>query len=105
MIGTLSGSGPGAVNPLSSPLTPTAAGGTTAGREKSFTETLAGMIDGVNEAQQRGDQAIERLQSGGIEHLHEVMIAVEEADISLRMLVQMRNKAQTAYEEIMRMQI
>jgi flagellar hook-basal body complex protein FliE len=33
------------------------------------------------------------------------MIAVEQADISLRMLVQMRNKALTAYEEIMRMQI
>ena len=33
------------------------------------------------------------------------MIAVEQADISLRMLVQMRNKAQAAYEEIMRMQV
>jgi len=33
------------------------------------------------------------------------MIAVEEADVSLRMLVQMRNKALQAYDEIMRMQI
>ncbi len=50
-------------------------------------------------------QATKNLQSGDAKHLHEVMIAVEEADISLRMLVQMRNKALTAYEEIMRMQI
>jgi flagellar hook-basal body complex protein FliE len=37
--------------------------------------------------------------------MHEVMIAVEEADISMRMLVQLRNKALQAYDDIMRMQI
>ncbi len=66
---------------------------------------LTSMMSKVNDTQITGDQAIAKLQSGDAKHLHEVMIAVEEADISLRMLVQMRNKALTAYEEIMRMQI
>lgn len=70
-----------------------------------FMDTLNSMISSVNDSQVNGDQAIEKLQSGEAKHLHEVMLAVEEADISLRMLVQMRNKAVTAYEEIMRMQI
>jgi flagellar hook-basal body complex protein FliE len=70
-----------------------------------FGDMLSSMMGKVNETQINGDQAIEKLQSGDAKHLHEVMIAVEEADISLRMLVQMRNKALTAYEEIMRMQI
>ena len=70
-----------------------------------FGDMLSSMMGQVNEKQITGDQAIEKLQSGEAKHLHEVMIAVEEADISLRMLVQMRNKALTAYEEIMRMQI
>ncbi|MCP4343720.1 MAG: flagellar hook-basal body complex protein FliE [Desulfobulbaceae bacterium] len=70
-----------------------------------FGDMLTSMMSQVNEKQTTGDQAIEKLQSGEAKHLHEVMIAVEEADISLRMLVQMRNKALTAYEEIMRMQI
>ncbi len=70
-----------------------------------FGDMLSSMISNVNETQVAGDQAVEKLQSGDAKHLHEVMIAVEEADISLRMLVQMRNKALTAYEEIMRMQI
>ena len=70
-----------------------------------FGDILQSTIENVNDAQLSGDMAIEKLQSGEAKHLHEVMLAVEEADISLRMLVQMRNKALTAYEEIMRMQI
>ena len=70
-----------------------------------FGDMLTSMLTKVNDSQIAGDQAIQKLQSGNAQHLHEVMIAQEEADISLRMLVQMRNKALTAYEEIMRMQI
>ena len=70
-----------------------------------FGDILKTMLNKVNDEQASGDQAIRSLQSGDAQHLHEVMIAVEEADVSLRMLVQMRNKALTAYEEIMRMQI
>ena len=70
-----------------------------------FGDMLKTMIDKVNDTQAAGDQATRNLQSGDAKHLHEVMIAVEEADVSLRMLVQMRNKALTAYDEIMRMQI
>lgn len=70
-----------------------------------FGNMLTTMLNKVNEAQLAGDQSISKLQSGEARHLHEVMIAVEEADISLKMLVQMRNKALAAYEEIMRMQI
>ena len=83
------------------PVGSSAVGQATAG----FGDVLKTMLDKVNEAQTAGEQATKSLQSGDAKHLHEVMIAVEEADVSLRMLVQMRNKALTAYEEIMRMQI
>ena len=83
------------------PVETSAVGQATAG----FGDMLKTILDKVNETQIAGDQATRNLQSGDAKHLHEVMIAVEEADVSLRMLVQMRNKAITAYEEIMRMQI
>ena len=73
--------------------------------KKGFGDILTATIQQVNNDQIGGDQAIQKLQAGDASHLHEVMIAVEEADISLRMLVQMRNKALQAYDEIMRMQI
>jgi len=71
----------------------------------AFGDMLKSMVNDTNQAQINGDQAVENLQAGNAQHLHEVMISVEEAEISLKMLVQMRNKALTAYEEIMRMQI
>jgi len=73
--------------------------------KKGFGDILNSTIDQVNKDQNDGDLAIKDLQAGDANHLHEVMIAVEEADVSLRMLVQMRNKALQAYDEIMRMQI
>jgi len=81
-------------------------GSSEVGQAKSgFGGILSSKIESTNDAQLAGDKAVEKLMTGEAKHLHEVMIAVEEADVSLRMLVQMRNKALTAYEEIMRMQI
>jgi flagellar hook-basal body complex protein FliE len=73
--------------------------------EKSFSDYLGSILDQVNKAHTTGDTAIARLNTGEAKNMHEVMIAVEEADISMRMLVQMRNKALQAYDDIMRMQI
>ncbi len=70
-----------------------------------FADVIQSTISHVAEAEHQGDKAIERLQSGEAKNLHEVMISVEKADISVKMLVQFRNKALQAYEEIMRMQI
>jgi len=73
--------------------------------EKSFSDILTSTLDQVTKAQHNGDTAIEKLNTGDAKNMHEVMIAVEEADISLRMLVQFRNKALQAYDDIMKMQI
>ncbi len=56
-------------------------------------------------SQDRGEKAIEQLNSGEAQNLHDVMIAVEQADLSLRMAVQLRNKALEAYNEIIKMNI
>jgi flagellar hook-basal body complex protein FliE len=71
----------------------------------TFGDMLKNMVSETNQAQTVGDNAVANLEAGNAEYLHEVMITVEEAEMSLKMLVQMRNKALTAYEEIMRMQI
>ena len=94
-----------AINSLSPPQQTAAAGKTSGNPGTGFDDMLSSYLQQVNESQLSGEQAIRDLQSGKAQHLHEVMIAVEQADISLRMAVQLRNKALTAYEEIMRMQL
>ena len=73
--------------------------------ETSFGDMLSSMVSKTNQMQQQADQAIEQLQAGGEESLHQTMISMEKADISLRYMVQVRNKAIDAYQEIMRMQV
>ena len=87
------------------PTQPTAGQSAVTKSSNAFGEMLKNMVHDTNQAQAAGDKAVESLQAGSAQHLHEVMISVEEAEISLKMLVQMRNKAMAAYEEIMRMQI
>lgn len=70
-----------------------------------FGDTLKTAISQVNAAQVDADRAVEQLHAGEAKNLHEVMISMEKADISLRLMVQMRNKAVEAYQEIMRMQV
>lgn len=70
-----------------------------------FSKFMTEVVDQVEQSQFKADQAIQDLNTGKAENLHEVMISVEEADISMRLMVQVRNKAVEAYQEIMRMQV
>jgi flagellar hook-basal body complex protein FliE len=70
-----------------------------------FAEQLKEAINSTNEAQLTADQAVEGLHSGQTGNLHEVMISLEKADISMRMFVALRNKAVSAYQEIMKMNV
>ncbi len=70
-----------------------------------FGEMLEDTLRKVNAAQIGADQQVEKLHTGEAKNLHEVMISLEQADISLRLMVQMRNKVVDAYQEIMRMQV
>jgi len=70
-----------------------------------FSKMIQSSINQTVAAEAQSEKAIESLQSGETKNLHDVMISVEKADISLKMLVQFRNKALQAYEEVMRMQI
>ncbi len=73
--------------------------------KSDFSKVINSTINQAVDAEAKSDQSIQALQSGKAKNLHEVMISVEKADISLKMLVQFRNKALQAYEEVMRMQI
>jgi flagellar hook-basal body complex protein FliE len=51
------------------------------------------------------DQAVQNLATGRADNLHEVSLAVAQADLSFRLLLELRNRATEAYQEVMRMQV
>ncbi|ACL02371.1 flagellar hook-basal body complex protein FliE [Desulfatibacillum aliphaticivorans] len=73
-----------------------------AGEDGSFGSVLKKMVDSVNESQIKADDTVVQNLDGKT-GIHEAMIALQEADINIRFLLQVRNKALDAYREIMRM--
>ena len=71
----------------------------------NFSEILKSELNKVNEIQLNAEQATQDLLTGKATDIHQVMIATEEARLSLELAVQIRNKLVDAYQEIIRMQI
>jgi flagellar hook-basal body complex protein FliE len=68
-----------------------------------FKDALLDSIKSVEAARSEADESVARMALGKGEDIHKVMIALEKADISFQLMVQVRNKVVGAYEEIMRM--
>ena len=62
-------------------------------------------INSVNERQINAENSIEDLVTGNGNNLHDVVVAIQEANISFQFAVKARNKMVEAYQEVMRMQI
>ena len=62
-------------------------------------------IGQVDQLLKVADEKNVNLVSGKSENLHEAMIAFEKAESAFKLLVQVRNKAMEAYNEVMRMQV
>lgn len=79
-------------------------GKTAPGQGPSFVEELKAAVHQTNALQNQAEEAMKNGALRGAENIHETMIALQEAEIGLKMLVRFRDKALEAYQEIMRMQ-
>jgi flagellar hook-basal body complex protein FliE len=73
--------------------------------KSDFNSHLNNAISEVNDLQEQADRAIQQLVGEGKGDLQDTMIALEKADVSFRLMMQIRNKVLDAYQEIMRMQV
>lgn len=70
-----------------------------------FGHVLEESIAKVNMDQVQADHAIKEMIAGRNKNIHETMLAIERADTSLKMMMQVRNKVLEAYKEVMKMQV
>ena len=68
-----------------------------------FKKELGQSIHDLNGKLTQADQTVQEMALGKTD-IHQAMLALEEAYVSLRLMIQVRNKMIAAYEEIMRMQ-
>lgn len=71
----------------------------------SFKDIINNEIEKLNNNQIKANELTESFISGQVDDLHTVLIATEEARLSLELAVQVRNKCVEAYKEINNMQL
>ena len=72
---------------------------------KTFGEFLVDELKKTNELQLESDKLNAALAAGRVEDISQVVVAAQKADIALQLTLQLRNRATSAYQEIMRMQV
>ena len=72
---------------------------------KTFQSMLNDAISDVNESQIQGYKSMESIASGKVTNLQEAVQKIEEAELSLKLALEVKNKALNAYKEVMRMQV
>ncbi|BBO88302.1 flagellar hook-basal body complex protein FliE [Desulfosarcina ovata] len=70
-----------------------------------FSSYVKQMLKETNQKMLDSDQAIEDLTTGKNTDIHNTMIAMQKAEISFELVMQIRNKLIDAYDEIKRMSI
>lgn len=73
--------------------------------DKSFQNMLNDAISDVNNQQVKGYDSMQGIATGKVTNLQEAVQRIEEADLSMRLALEVKNKALNAYKEIMRMQV
>lgn len=72
---------------------------------KGFAEYLTDALKETNRLQLDSDRWNAALAAGQVDDVSQVVIASQKADIALQLTLQLRNRAVSAYQEIMRMQV
>jgi flagellar hook-basal body complex protein FliE len=70
-----------------------------------FAEHLSSALNEVNEYQEGGEKALADLATGQVTDLHQAALAIGKAETSMKLMLEIRNKALNAYKELGRTQL
>lgn len=71
----------------------------------SFARLVGDMVLDTNAQHAQADSSLTDLMTGNTDNIHDVVLDAARADLSFRLMVEIRNKLLDAYQEIMRMQV
>ena len=71
----------------------------------NFSEFLAKSIEEVNALQKNKEKSIADMSTGQVKDLHQAALSINKAETSMKLMLEVRNKAINAYKEILRTQV
>ena len=75
------------------------------GGGEQFAEHLKSAINEVNELQVKSEEAVADLATGQVKDLHQAAMAIGKAETNMKLMLEIRNKALSAYKELGRTQL
>lgn len=75
------------------------------GSGTDFAQELKNALGNVNQMQVESEKAMSDIATGSVKDLHQAAIAIDKAEISMKLMLEVRNKALNAYKEITRTQM
>lgn len=70
-----------------------------------FAEHLKSALNEVNELQKESEVALGDMATGQVKDLHQAALSISKAETSMKLMLEIRNKALSAYKELGRTQI
>lgn len=71
----------------------------------SFSKVIGDVINNVNDKQIESNNMIDSFIKGEDVTMHDVMLSMQESQMSMQLLIEMRNKMVEAYQEINKVQL
>ena len=75
------------------------------GGSEAFAEHLKSALNEVNELNIKSESAVADLASGQVKDLHQAAMAIGKAEVNMKLMLEIRNKALNAYKELGRTQL
>lgn len=73
--------------------------------DNSFGDMLTDAIQSVDDSMKTSEASVQDFVAGKTDNIHDVMITMQQAQLSFQMMVEVRNKMVETYQELSRMQI
>ncbi|EDZ61912.1 flagellar hook-basal body complex protein fliE [Sulfurimonas gotlandica GD1] len=72
---------------------------------EAFADHLKSALNEVNDLQEISEKAIGDMATGQVKDLHQAALAIGKAETSMKLMLEIRNKALNAYKELGRTQL
>jgi flagellar hook-basal body complex protein FliE len=72
---------------------------------EDFAQHLKSALNEVNDLQKTSEQALGDMATGQVKDLHQAALAIGKAETSMKLMLEIRNKALSAYKELGRTQL
>jgi flagellar hook-basal body complex protein FliE len=73
--------------------------------DQPFSKMMNQMLNEVTQSQAKMDQDVTHLATGEADNVHEIVLNVAQADLMFRLVMEVRDRLISSYQDVMRMQI